>query len=314
MSKGASYQNDLGYLTSFLTDNYYFPNLAPQSYNLVLDSNVVDDNSFKYRFFDTTDNRVKFAKIYSLFSHLKSGLLFKGVNDVVKNNSISIQLIDDYKKIRSIYLQDINTKWGVGMLLYRDVIMKLVKEKQSDSTNKWYGTNPNLPWVAEIYSSKRSSVDVNDLYKYLFIDLNLGNNYHVIGTLGQRFIKGSTQPFIHRRNNVEIKQNEQFYIHGTPKREPNTFNDSILEDCTWIGNTTLSDHDRGEINKHDPNFCFRHLSRYESHTQKTRSTQWRSDDVNLFSSSEYKKSNTTFVNDIKEKFMKFSISNDKYKD
>ena len=61
LTKGASYQNNIGYLTSELTDNFYFPQISPQRYNLVLDSKVIDDNSFKYRFFVTVDKRMKFA-------------------------------------------------------------------------------------------------------------------------------------------------------------------------------------------------------------------------------------------------------------
>ena len=95
LTKGASYQNDIGYLTSELTDNFYLPQIAPQRYNLVLDSKVIDDNSFKYKLFDTVDKRIKFAKIYSPFIHLIDGFLFKGVADTVKENSVLIQLVEN---------------------------------------------------------------------------------------------------------------------------------------------------------------------------------------------------------------------------
>ena len=56
LSKGADFQNDIGYLTSSLTDNFNIPEIAPQKYSLVLDPKVIDDNSYKYQFYDTTDN------------------------------------------------------------------------------------------------------------------------------------------------------------------------------------------------------------------------------------------------------------------
>ena len=54
-----------------------------------------------------------------------------------------------------VYLQNINTKWGVGMLLYRDLNVKLVKETQAYGTNHWWRTNPNLIWEAEIYAASK---------------------------------------------------------------------------------------------------------------------------------------------------------------
>ena len=162
-------------MTSKLTDNFYLPQVAPQRYNLVLDAKVIDDNSFKYKFFDTTDKRIKFAKIYSPFTHLKNGLTFKGTNDIVKMNSVLIQLVENYTKIRSVYLQNINTKWGVGMLLYHDLNVKLVKETQADRTNKWWGMNPNLIWYGEIYVGCKSSFTIGEFMKFMYIDRNFGD-------------------------------------------------------------------------------------------------------------------------------------------
>ena len=129
-SKGAAYQNDIGYLSSELTGNYYFPTLAPHKYNLVLDRKVIDDTSYKFKFFDTTDKRMKFAKIYSPFSHFKSGFLFKGENDITKKNTVLIKLTDDYKKINCSFSHDANNKWEITRLLYRDSNVWLTNEKQ----------------------------------------------------------------------------------------------------------------------------------------------------------------------------------------
>ena len=277
----------------------------------MLDSKVVDDNNFKYKFFDNVDKRTKFAKIYSPFSHLKSGLLFQGISDAVKNNSVIIQLTDDYKKIRAVYLQDINTKWSVGMLLYGNLNVKLVKERQSDSTNKWYRTNPSLVWNAEIYSA---NFKVDDFLKYLYLNKIFGKGYHVVGTRLGRSVKGSKQPFIQHSTHLEIRRNERFYVFGRVNRDAHTFPDSVLNDCTSIGNTVLTDHDRAEINKLYPNFYFRHLNRYESHSRATRRTNWKRNDVFLFPSTSLKIKGNVITEDFKNKFMKFEISNKKYKD
>ena len=65
-------------MTSFLTQNFNLSDLAPQKYKLVLDPVDINNNSYNYQFYDTNDKRVKFAKIYSPFSHLKNGFVFKG--------------------------------------------------------------------------------------------------------------------------------------------------------------------------------------------------------------------------------------------
>ena len=142
LTKGTNYQNDIGYLTSYLTDNYNLPSLAPQKYNFVLDAKVIEDNCYKYKFYDTTDNRWKFAKIYSPFSHLKNGFVFSGNANPVKNNSVLIQLVENYTKIRYVYLQDETEKWDITMHLYRDLNAKFTKKLETDGTNTWWGTNP----------------------------------------------------------------------------------------------------------------------------------------------------------------------------
>ena len=107
--------------------------------------------------------------------------------------------------------------------------------------------------------------------------------YKVIGTRLQRVLNGSKQPFIQREDDVEIKRNEPFYIYGVPGRKPNTFTrGSIPEDCTFLGTTTLATHDRSELNKLYPNFCFNHLSRYESQNRRTRSTNWEGENIIFF--------------------------------
>ena len=139
--------------------------------------------------------------------------------------------------------------------------------------------------------------------------------YKVIGTRLQRVLNGSKQPFIQREDDVEIKRNEPFYIYGVPERKPNTFTrGSIPEDCTFLGTTTLATHDRSKLNKLYPNFCFNHLSRYESQNRRTRSTNWEGENIIFFPSTEIKKGNTSINDDLKKKNVSFECSNDKYKD
>ena len=97
-------------MTATLTDNYDLPEIAPQKYKIVLDPQVINDNSFRYQFYDQVDKRLKFARIYSPFSYLKSGITFKGENDTVKNNKVIFQLVQDYTKIGCVFLQNADEK------------------------------------------------------------------------------------------------------------------------------------------------------------------------------------------------------------
>ena len=103
LDKGAASKNDINYMTSFLMPNFNLPDLAPQKYKLVLDSIDINNNSFNYQFYDVKDKIIKFAKIYSPFSHLKNGFVFKGEKDPNKNNKVLIRLVDNNTKIRCVF-------------------------------------------------------------------------------------------------------------------------------------------------------------------------------------------------------------------
>ena len=249
LDKGAAFKNDIGYLTSALTPNFNLPHLAPQKYNLVLDPKVLNDNCYSYQFYDTTDKRLKYAKIYSPFSHLKNGLVLEGENDVVKNNKVFIQLVQDYTKIRCILLHLINDKWKIGMDLYRDLNAKFVRERQSDGTWRSWGTNPNLVWEAEMYSRDTGSFYTGSFMKYMYYTRRYqgvqNGKYKVIRNYLQAVFNGDTQPFIEKETSVDISTNKPFFIPGSADKKRHNFGlGSILDDCHYVGDYPLTDHDR----------------------------------------------------------------------
>ena len=61
------------------------------------------------------------------------------------------------------------------MLLYRDLNVRLVKETQADGTNKWWGTNPNLIWEAEIFAASKKKLTIRGFMKHMYIDRNYGD-------------------------------------------------------------------------------------------------------------------------------------------
>ena len=250
----------------------------------MLDPQVINGNCYRYQFYDNVDKRVKFAKIYSPFSHLKSGIIFKGENDIVKNNKVLFQLVQNYTKIRCVFLQTADEKAKITTRLYRDVNAKFVKEVQRNGTNRWWATNPSISLYAQTYKIEdRTEFHVGNFMKEMYLRRKIQNlyngKYKDIGTSIQRVFNGQTQPFIQNNNNVEIKRNEPFFISGAPEKKENKFNSSILNDCTFIDAYTLTTQDKTAINQLYPNFSFKYLSEIIYKGNSADRFQWGEDDL-----------------------------------
>ena len=114
---------------------------------------------------------------------------------------------------------------------------------------------------------------------------------------------------------MEIKRNRPFLIPGSfDKKRQNTGFGSILDDCHYIGDYPLTDHDKQEINKTFPNFSFNLLGEYVSINRTTRNTHWETNDLVFFPSTTYRVGSSTIVFDPKTQFMKFVCEISKYKD
>ena len=320
LDKGPAFKNDITHLTSFLTQNFNIPNLAPQKYNLVLDPIDINNDSYNYQFYDVVDKRLKYVKICSPFSHLKNGFVFKGEKDPNKNYKVLIRLVENNTKIRCVFLQPINEKWRIGMDLYRDMNAKFVRERQSDGTWRWWSTTPNLVWEAEIFSRNRNGqFRTADFMKDLYFTRVYGKyhngKYPVIGNYVSSIFNGDTQPFVQKNLSVEINRNKPFFIPGSADKKRHNFGfGSILDKCEYVGDYPLTDHDKQEIEKLYPNFSFNSLGEYVSIDRRTRHTQWETNDLILFLSTAYRADSTVQIFDPKIQFMKLICSNSKYKD
>ena len=319
LDKGPTFKNEINRVTTFLTPNFDIPRIAPQNYKLSIEPKIIGDNCYKYQFYDTTDKRIKYVRIFSPFSHLKSGLIFKGENDQTKNEKIIFKLVENYTKIKCVFLHSINDKWTIGLNLFRDINAKFVRERLRDGTYRWWETNPNLSWYAETYLNNNDNFIVKDFMKDLYDTQKFqsvqNGKWKVIGNYSQSITNGDEQPFIQKVSNVEIQRNMPFLIPGTPdKKRVNYGFGSILDECFYIGHYKLTDHDKQEIIKLYPNFSFGTLGEYVSHSRETKNTNWESGDLIAFPSVEYKKRGDALKFDLKAHFMKIVCSNRKYKD
>ena len=55
-------------MTSYIADYYNFSGFGV-TYNFILYPKIIDEYSYKYRFYDTVEKKNRNSKTYSLFSH-----------------------------------------------------------------------------------------------------------------------------------------------------------------------------------------------------------------------------------------------------
>ena len=105
---------------------------------------------------------------------------------------------------------------------------------------------------------------------------SFGRGWHVIGSWRNKFIggNGNKQAFLQRNNNVEIVENQTFYIGGAPDKEKNNVSDSLLKHCHFSGVITLTDNDRKQLNQKYPNYCFNHVSKFEAVSNTPNRVVW----------------------------------------
>ena len=77
LEQGAAYQNDIGWMTLAIAGFFGFRDLGG-TYNFILYPKTIDENSYKYKCYDTVEKQIRDCKIYSPFSHYKeNGFKFK---------------------------------------------------------------------------------------------------------------------------------------------------------------------------------------------------------------------------------------------
>ena len=141
LEKGAAYQNDIGWMTSAVANYYNFSGFGV-TYNLILYPKIIDEYSYKYKFYDTVKKNIRDCKIYSPLSHYKgNGFEFQRIIRPKKNDLISVSLFDNNKKIKTIFIHNFREINYYADTIYRDRNSLFIKDS---ITGKWYGTSENL--------------------------------------------------------------------------------------------------------------------------------------------------------------------------
>ena len=111
LEKGAAYQNDIGWMTSAIAGYINFPGVGV-TYNFTLYQKTIEENSYKYKFYDTVEKNIRDCKIYSPFSHYKgNGFEFKRTIGPKREDTIWVSLFDDYKKIKTTFIHNYTNIW-----------------------------------------------------------------------------------------------------------------------------------------------------------------------------------------------------------
>ena len=70
LEKGAAYQNDIGWMTSAIAEYFNFSGFGV-TYNFILYPKTIDENSYKYKFYDTIEKKLGIVKFIHHFHIIK---------------------------------------------------------------------------------------------------------------------------------------------------------------------------------------------------------------------------------------------------
>ena len=256
LSKGAAVKNDIDYVTTELLKRYDIPDIAPQKYKLVQDSKTINDNCYSYQFYDVEDKRLKFAKIYSPFTHFKKGFIFKGEKKPNKENQIIIQLINN-SKIKFSFYQKINNRPTIEKNLYRDYNIRIYK---NPSTSEIYISNPDIFLWAEEEFLKNQTVDIPDLFNTVISRRTevFRSKYPVYDSVFSR-----NAPLILKGKRLLVLRQKEFFTFGTESSSFLQDENTVMGFSIFKGFYNISDIDLKKIRKLLPNFSFKILSKWQ---------------------------------------------------
>ena len=293
LEKGAAYQSDIGWLTSKIAPYYNFSGFGV-TYNFITYPNIIDENCYNYKFYDTVDKKIKDCKIYSLFSHFKgNGFEFQRIIGPKKNDTVSVSLFDNNKKIKTTFIHNFNDINYYTNLIYRD---RNVLIMQDFHNGKWYHTNANVFHEALSYATKTKKPFNVSIFWGDFYEVQKKGTGYVMATLEEwrkLVLKelGHLIPFIVRRTktgriDVGITRNKIFLTAPTALRVTHPLT-GILKNCRYLGDFVLDEEDTKKLPEIYPGFCFTRLSKCVRLPQIHNLDFFGSEDMKFMKKTEY---------------------------
>ena len=221
--------------------------------------------SYKYKFWDEKEKKLKDAEIYSPYAQLSTkGLMFK---QKVTNIQFVTKLDKELEELHSFFysVNIRNLTYQVGLEYFRGINLFFVFDEnvppRGTSEQKWYTTN--IDFFNEAICAKATDSRFNEANfakKYYNDD---GKGDRVIGTYAQRLRLGSKKylmPITWVFGALRIIPNEPFFVSDTMDYRMSTF----LKDANMkhLGPYSLTDKDQAELRKLIPNFKLHKLRKF----------------------------------------------------
>ena len=155
-----AYQNNIGLMTSAIAGYFNFSGFA-LTYNFILYLKTINENSYKYKFYNTVEKKLEIVKFIHHF-HIAFGFEFERLIGPKKEDKISVSLFDDYRKIKTTFIYNCRDVWHYKNLFYRDRNSLFLKDSR---TGKWFGTSKSLFHEATHYATKTNNpFDVSNFF------------------------------------------------------------------------------------------------------------------------------------------------------
>ena len=186
--------------------------------------------------------------------HFKgNGFEFQRLIGPKENDTVSVSLFDNYKKIKTTFIHNFNDINYYANLIYRDRNILIMQDFHN---GKWYGTSANLFHEATDYATKtKKTFNVSNFF-FDFYEVKKKGTGYVMGTLEEwrkLTIKGLgyLMPFIVRRTSssridVSISRNKIFLTAPTGFRTSDPLT-GILQNCRYLGYFLLDEEHTKKI-------------------------------------------------------------------
>ena len=100
LNKGPAHLNDIDYLT---LESTWYVKESNHIYRFKLWSDIINQYSYKYKFWDTVEKKIRNCQIYSSYSHF-IGKGFSLEREIIKGLNLIVRLIESQTIIESFFL------------------------------------------------------------------------------------------------------------------------------------------------------------------------------------------------------------------
>ena len=244
IEKGATYQNDIGYLISQVSNIFDTEKVAPLTCNFIIHPKLLNDNCYNYKFYDTVEKKIRDYNIYSPFLHFKgNGFEFERSFGQHRKSNVTMRLFDDYTKIQYVFTHDFDNRRIYGNNIYRDINSIFTYDKKN---NQWHGIDPSLLLKVTYFATKENVYFNTVKFFKQFNGIEKKGSGFVVGTIKERKKlnlqnRGYLISFIQMHDNVSIVRNDEFFVSPTAIRKNWS---SILANCSYKGRYILTDDNK----------------------------------------------------------------------